>query len=129
MKAKEICERASGLVSGDRAAQHGDKIVNHWNIAHMWNAYLFQCRDQPESDLTALDVAHMMALLKIARTQAGSFNADDYIDLAGYAGVAGEIAADQNARAFSRAGGGVNPETSAWRVQNTAEEMAGKFEQ
>ena len=33
-----------------------------------------------------------MNLLKIARTQAGKFNLDDYIDAAGYAAIAGEIA-------------------------------------
>ena len=38
----------------------------------------------------------MMCLLKIARTQAGSFNLDDHIDAAGYAGISGEIAFKRN---------------------------------
>ena len=38
------------------------------------------------------DVATMMVLLKIARTQAGSHNVDDYVDACGYAAIAGEIA-------------------------------------
>ena len=33
-----------------------------------------------------------MTLLKLARTQAGKFNLDDYIDACGYAAIAGEIA-------------------------------------
>ncbi len=32
-----------------------------------------------------------MALLKIARTQNGEHNIDDYIDSCGYAAIAGEI--------------------------------------
>ena len=38
------------------------------------------------------DVANMMALLKIARTQAGQHNPDDYVDACGYSAIAGEIA-------------------------------------
>ena len=36
-----------------------------------------------------------MVLLKIARTQAGSHNIDDYVDACGYAAIAGEIAENQ----------------------------------
>ena len=32
-----------------------------------------------------------MVLLKIARTQAGEHNTDDYIDACGYSAIAGEI--------------------------------------
>jgi hypothetical protein len=32
-----------------------------------------------------------MSLLKIARTQAGNFNLDDYIDACGYLAISGEI--------------------------------------
>lgn len=35
----------------------------------------------------------MMVLLKAARTRTGTFNLDDFVDMAGYAGCAGEIAA------------------------------------
>ena len=33
-----------------------------------------------------------MSLLKIARTQAGEHNLDDYVDACGYSAIAGEIA-------------------------------------
>lgn len=85
MKAGDICRTAAALVGGDRNHQHGDAAVNHANIAALWGAYL----GVPVSPHQA---AMMMALLKIARTKAGAVNPDDYIDLAGYAGVAGEIA-------------------------------------
>ena len=92
--AESILQRAAELVSGSRAAQHGPKERNHQNIADHWNAYLGPRLDRP---LSALDVALMMAELKIARAK-GSIqmglepNPDNFIDLAGYAGVAGEIA-------------------------------------
>ena len=91
MKASDILTRAAALVGGDRENTHGSKLRNHWNIATMWNAYL-SIRRESAGPLTALDAAHMMALLKIARTQLGAHNPDDYIDMAGYAGCAGEIA-------------------------------------
>lgn len=92
MKAGDILTTAANLVGGDRARTHGDKTENHGKIATVWNAYL-SIRQEPAAPLSALDVAMMMALLKVARTQLGSFNPDDFIDLAGYAGCAGEIAA------------------------------------
>jgi hypothetical protein len=91
MKATEICAKASDLTGGDRARTHGDKTKNHHNIATLWNAYLRNA-EKLSVEIDAKDVALMMALLKIGRTQAGSYNLDDYVDLAGYAGVAGEIA-------------------------------------
>lgn len=91
MNAKETLETAASLVGGDRARTHGDKTDNHRRIALLWQGYL-DARRNPSAPLTPLDAAHMMALLKIARTQTGSDNPDDYIDLAGYAGVAAEIA-------------------------------------
>lgn len=89
--AAEICRRAAALVGGDRAATHGDKLTNHANIARLWSAYLWNI-DHRFPGLSALDAANMMEALKIARRQAGGHNPDDYIDGAGYAACAGEIA-------------------------------------
>lgn len=90
-KAGDITRHASLLVDGHRAAQHGPKERNHQNIADHWNAYL---GDRLKTPITALDVALMMIELKIARTKhgGGRLNRDNYVDMAGYAGVAGEIA-------------------------------------
>lgn len=89
--AGEISFRASQLINGDRAEQHGDKLQNHQNIATLQNAYL-KIRRDPSAPLTAHDAAMFQALLKIARTQSGAHNLDDYIDAAGYIAIAGEIA-------------------------------------
>jgi hypothetical protein len=83
--AKGILTKAADLVGGDREKTHGKKRENMENIAALWTGYL-------DVSVTALDVANMMVLMKIARTKSGSHNPDDYIDAAGYAGCAGEIA-------------------------------------
>ena len=88
--AADIAQAAADLVSGDRHQTHGDKQVNHEKIASMWNVYL-DIRRVPDAPLDGVDVALMMALLKVARTQLGSPNLDDYVDICGYAACAGEI--------------------------------------
>jgi len=87
MEAKhiEIIEEAKRLVSSNREKTYGNKTKNHTNISTLWSAYL-------DKKISPLDVALMMALLKIARTKLGKHNADDYVDLVGYGAIAGEIA-------------------------------------
>lgn len=91
LKAQAIAGTASELVGGDRDRQHGQKRDNFARIAQVWQAYLDIRRDRA-SPLGPADVGHMMVLMKVARTQSGAVNADDYIDAAGYAACAGEIA-------------------------------------
>lgn len=80
-----ILSEAKRLVGGDRHRTHGDKLANHRNIAALWSAFL-------DMRITPKQAALMMALVKIARTKLGEHNPDNYVDLAGYAGVAGEVA-------------------------------------
>lgn len=91
MKASEILSDVAALVSGDREASHGDKRQNHQNIAALWNAFL-AIRREPAAPLNEVDAALLMALLKIARTQTGAHNIDDYRDGCGYIAIAGELA-------------------------------------
>lgn len=86
-----IAQKAASLVAGDRDRQHGNKLHNFENIARMWDGYL-TVKYGPQKPLTAADVGHLLVLLKIARTQSGALNLDDYVDMAGYAACAGEIA-------------------------------------
>ena len=99
MQAVKILTTAAQLVGGDRAKTHGAKHPNHENIARLWNAYLENAGIIQSDEfgasrlLDATDVANMMILLKLARTQSGGIHNDDnYVDAAGYAGVAGECA-------------------------------------
>lgn len=91
MRAFEITQRAGELVARDRHDQHGEMLANHQAIADIWNGYL-RAASIAVHDLTAADVANMMELLKVARRLNGAFNPDDYVDGAGYAAIAGEIA-------------------------------------
>ena len=91
MNTTDILKKAEKLVSTDRAKAYGDKIVNHENIARLWSAYL-QNKTKLNIVLTPEDVAQLMTLLKIARTQGGEFKEDNFIDAVGYQAIAGEIA-------------------------------------
>ena len=91
MNTTEILQKTEKLVNDSRAKTHGDKIKNHENIARLWSSYL-QNKTQLSIVLSPEDVAQLMTLLKIARSQAGEHNIDDYIDGVGYQAIAGEIA-------------------------------------
>jgi len=92
MKASDLLLAAAGLVSGDRGETHGDMRECHQNISTMWNVFLAM-RREPALPLTPSDVALMMTLLKIARSQNGVENPDDLLDAAGYLGIAAELSA------------------------------------
>lgn len=79
-----ICQQAADITAGDRQTTHGDKVENHRNISALWSAYL-------GVEIAPYQAAGMMVLLKLARTQAGAFHVDDYVDMAGYAGCMAEI--------------------------------------
>ena len=86
MKRADILATASEYVTQDRAATHGDAEDNFRRIADLWNAYL------GVNTISAVDVAVMLALLKVARIRSNPTHADNWIDIAGYAACGGEIA-------------------------------------
>tara|TARA_R110000796_G_scaffold104271_1_gene214065 strand:+ start:1029 stop:1301 length:273 start_codon:yes stop_codon:yes gene_type:complete len=82
-KTSDFLKKAIELVEGQRQEDYGDKTLNHQNIARLWSAYL-------DVDISPHDVAICMLLVKVARLK--NMHTDDcYIDIAGYAGIAGEI--------------------------------------
>lgn len=85
MKRDEILAAAHVCVCGEREEDYGTPEDSFALIARLWNAYL------GDNVTDAHDVAMMMALLKVARIRKGN-KADNYMDLAGYAACAGEIA-------------------------------------
>lgn len=86
MTRKEILETAAKCVCGDREQDYGNPEHSFDTIARLWTAYL-------DYHFTSLDVAIMMALLKIARIKTGHGKMDNWVDLAGYAACGGEIEA------------------------------------
>jgi Domain of unknown function (DUF6378) len=93
MSAHEILTVAARIVAGDRNTTHGDKERSFAVIADLWNVYLAG-RKQGGTDLISpRNVSDMMVLLKIARSIQGQPVRDHFIDMAGYAGISGELAA------------------------------------
>jgi hypothetical protein len=86
MKRADILATASEYVTKDRAATHGDAEDNFLRTAELWNAYL------GVDNISATDVAVMLALLKVARIKQNPNHTDNWIDIAGYAACGGEIA-------------------------------------
>lgn len=82
--AAQILVNAARLITGDRNRQHGDVRENHGNIARLRGAYL----NRPLADHES---AMLDAMMKLARTQAGAFNLDDYTDAAAYIAIAGAL--------------------------------------
>lgn len=93
MKANDIILAAGLLVGGDRKAAYGDVVSGLTRIAIYWNAHLHATSNAPPSPLTAEDVAKLMCLMKLARSETGPLRMDNYIDLAGWSSIAGEAAA------------------------------------
>lgn len=91
MKRAEILEAARVCVCGEREQDYGTPEDSFNLIASLWTVYT-------NVPITPKDVAMMMALLKVARIKAGD-KADSFVDLAGYAACAGEIATDEGAEA------------------------------
>ena len=83
MKTREYLDTAAKIVTGQRQYDYGDKYQNHENIANLWSAYL-------DYNISAHDVAICMLLVKVARLKHRP-TTDCYIDMAGYAAIAGEI--------------------------------------
>jgi len=83
---------AAATIVGEREGQHGGKSANHAAIAAVWNGILLaRAINGKEGELLGSDVANLMEGLKIARRYSGGFNVDDYLDGAGYSGVAYEV--------------------------------------
>ena len=80
---EKILDSAMEAVA-DREFTHGECVENNKNISELWSAYL-------GVPITADEVAIMMLLLKIGRTKSRTAVKDHYVDMAGYAAVAGEI--------------------------------------
>ena len=81
-----ILEEAQQIIYGDREQTYGKPSKNLACIARFWSAYLDNRQDSG-GDLTATDVAAMMALLKIARLANSPTHRDSLVDGCGYLGL------------------------------------------
>jgi hypothetical protein len=85
MNRSEVLDTAKGYITRDRAAMHGKAENTFGAIAALWSADL-------GVPITATDVGRLMVLFKMARAKGNPGHADNWIDAAGYAALAGELA-------------------------------------
>ena len=81
----ESLNKAYETINGARQDNYGKPEDSFQKIASYWNAYL---------DITSIkahDVSIMMTLLKIARIKGQKHHEDNYIDAAGYIGIACDL--------------------------------------
>lgn len=83
-KRSEILKEAEKCICGQREQDYGSPEHNFSIIAGLWTEYT-------GAEITPLDVAMMMCLLKVARIKNGGGTGDSFVDLAGYAACGGEI--------------------------------------
>ena len=96
MNRAEVLATAKKCVCGEREQDYGTPEDNFTTIGLLWSVYLRAAHPElqkilPINGIEAKDVAVMMSLLKVARIATGS-SPDSFVDLAGYAACAGEIA-------------------------------------
>ena len=79
----EVLAIAADLINGERQKHYGTPHDNFGTTAALFSAYL-------DIDITASDVCHLMALLKIARLKRGPHR-DSSIDACGYMALGAEV--------------------------------------
>ena len=93
----DILDRAKAIVTGEREKQYGKPEDNFAIIAELWGAYT-------RYKFSPVDVAMMMALLKVARIKTGDYLSDNYVDICGYMACAAEIMAGRPTARVQAAG-------------------------
>lgn len=89
---RAILEGAISCVCGAAHQQQGSPQDTFTTIAEFWTAYIKRSHQNSLVSFTAHDVGAMMCLANIGQIASGSALCDSYVDLAGHAACAGEIA-------------------------------------
>jgi hypothetical protein len=79
-----LLDEAATLVSSDRNKDYGDPADNFGDTAALWSAY-------KGVTFTAHDVAVMQILVKVGRLVTSPSKWDNWVDIAGYAALGGEV--------------------------------------
>lgn len=88
MKANEILLTATDTIS-ERGLSYGHPADNMQHTAMLLSAYL-------QTPIHDYQVAGIMVLVKLARTNQSPQHIDTWIDMAGYAAIAGSLATEEN---------------------------------
>lgn len=84
MTRDEILKEAARIISSDRAEDYGPADESFKRIARLWTAYL-------DVAVSPMDVANMFVLSKVQRTLTSPAKTDTWMDICGYAALAGEM--------------------------------------
>lgn len=82
--AKPLLLEAQALIDGDRQADYGDPLTCHARVAKMWSVIL-------DREVTPIQVLQCMMALKMGRAVNNPAARDNYLDIAGYAGLTDHI--------------------------------------
>ena len=85
MKRGDFLASAEDKINGERDSVYGPPLENHKRIAQLWQVVL-------GTEISPSEVALCMLLVKVARLVQTPDHEDSYIDLCGYAAIAGELA-------------------------------------
>ena len=90
---EKVLKEALNCVNGEREKQYGSPEDNFRRIADLWSVYLTSLFEDEKIvvDIDPIDVAKMMVLFKIARSNGDEDKLDNYIDILGYGACAAEI--------------------------------------
>lgn len=89
-----ILRKALDVINGERQDSYGNPEDSFKLIGRYWTNYLVANElmvDDGELAIQPREVAEMMMLFKIARMSGQKPCEDNYTDLAGYAGIAGDM--------------------------------------
>jgi hypothetical protein len=84
----EILQLARTAV-GDRGRKYGEPEQSFEKIAVLWNGWL---KIRKAGELDGVDVAVMLALMKVGRIAGDPSYLDGWVDLCGYGACGGELA-------------------------------------
>ncbi len=90
---EKVLKEALNCVNGEREKQYGNPEDNFRRIADLWSVYLTSLFEDEKIvvEIDPIDVAKMMILFKIARSNGDKDKLDNYVDIIGYGACAAEI--------------------------------------
>lgn len=94
MLRKNLLQEVEDIICKERQDTYGAPEQSFDRIADYWSIYL-------GTPVTAVQVANMMILLKIARMQGPVYKRDNYLDAAGYSIIAASMLEEKKTDADS----------------------------
>jgi len=92
-----ILSKALEIINGERQDRYGSPEDSFGIIAEYWNTYLESMGIGVDVfELSGSDIPIMMALFKIARMSGQKYTQDNFVDAAGYLGIADDMAAQED---------------------------------